>query len=83
MSDSDVTYAMCTQWHSGGSECSQGIFTSLKDREFCATFVRFCAAYAEFCAMLLVADSYIMPCVTVAFLWVSVFPRNFQVSEAL
>jgi len=34
-----------------------------KHREFCATFVLFCAVYAELCAMLLVADSDIMPCV--------------------
>ena len=31
--------------------------------EFCATFVLFCAVYVELCAMLLVADSDIMPCV--------------------
>jgi len=58
-----LTYAMCTPWHSGGSKCSQAIFTVLKLREFCATFVLFCAVYAEFCAMLLVADSGIMLCV--------------------
>ena len=82
MGDSDI-YAMCTSWNSGGSRCSQGIFTGRKHREFCATFVLFCAVYAEFCATLLGADSDIMPSVHLAFLWVSVFPRNFQVSETL
>ena len=68
---------MCTPWHSGGSKCSQGIFTGLKHREFDATFVLFDALYAEFCAMLLVEDSDIIDVYTVAFLWVSVFARNF------
>jgi len=42
-----LTYAMCTPWHSGGSRCSQGIFTGLKHREFCATFVLFYGYYTN------------------------------------
>jgi len=72
-----LTYAMCTPWHSGGSRCSQGIFTGLKHREFWATFVLFCAVYAEFCAMFLVADSDIMPCVHCCILVGLSVPKEF------
>jgi len=83
--------AVCTPWHSGGCKCSQGIFTGVKHREFCATFVLVCAIYAEFCATPLMGDS---PCslwqiltlcrvYTVTFLRVSVFPNNFQICEEL
>jgi len=34
-----LTYAMCTPWYSFGSKCSQGIFTDLKHREFCAAYL--------------------------------------------
>ena len=78
-----LTYAMCTPWHSGGSKCSQGIFTGLKHREFCATFVLFCAVYAELCAILVVADSDIMPYVQCCILAGLSVPKEFQVSEAL
>jgi len=61
MGDSDICHVYTVTF--GGSRCSQRIFTGLKHRKFYATFVLFCAVYAELCAMLLVADSDIIPCV--------------------
>jgi len=73
-----LTYAMCTPWHSCRSKCSEGIFTGLKHREFCATFVLFCAVYTELCAMLVVADSDIMPCVHCCILVGLSVPKQFS-----
>ena len=64
MGDSDICHVYTVTF--GGSRCSQRIFTGLKHREFCATFVLFCAVYAELCAMLLVADSDICHVYTVS-----------------